>query len=95
MINYFRILGIRGNREITKNIARVRNWPDITISYSLFGLLVFLSFCFLFGFYCLFVFLSSCPFVQKSKVAAVPEGYKRFLRVINWFLEVINIQGHL
>ena len=43
-----------GSREgkLKKNIARVRNCPDITIWNSLFGLLVHWSFC-------LFVFLFS------------------------------------
>ena len=41
-------------------------------------------------------------YIQESKVAAVPEGYKpvpegykRFLKVMNWFLKVINIQSQV
>ena len=58
-----------------KNIARVRNCPDVTILNSLFGLClsVFLSFFFLpfrlfvffcKFFFCLFVFLSFCFFLS-------------------------------
>ena len=57
-----------------KNITRVQNCPDVTISNSLFALLVFFSFChvvflsfchfpiFVFLLFCLFVFLSYCLF---------------------------------
>ena len=55
-----------------KNIARVRNCPDVTILNSDFGLcllsfcpLVILSFCFVLSF-CLFVFLFFCLFVFLS-----------------------------
>ena len=65
-------------QENKKNIARVRNCPDITILNSLSGLLVvfsnglfvvFLSLClFVFLSFCFFVFLSFCPFVFLSFV---------------------------
>ena len=46
-----------------KNIARVRNCPDVTILNSLFGLCL-LSFClFVFSPFCLFAFLSFCILV--------------------------------
>ena len=56
-------------QENKKNIARVRNCPDITILNSLSGLLVvfsnglFVVFLFVFLSLCLFVFLFFCFFV--------------------------------
>ena len=52
-----------------KNIARVRNSPDVAILNSLFGLCL-LSFClfclFVFLYLCLYVFMSLCLFVFLS-----------------------------
>ena len=42
----------RGGTKPTKNIARVRNCPDITISNTLFGLCLFI-----YSYFCLFDFL--------------------------------------
>ena len=46
-------------KGMVKNIARVRNCPDVTISNSLFLVFIFL-------FFCLFVFLSFCLVVLLS-----------------------------